>query len=85
MAKVEAKVDWQDSSEGAKEEQEFELVELFIAVGSHVKNGEPIAMIETEKATVEILSPMSGEVAEIILKVGNKAHYGAVLCIIETA
>ncbi|KKT42104.1 MAG: dehydrogenase catalytic domain-containing protein [Candidatus Giovannonibacteria bacterium GW2011_GWA2_44_13b] len=84
MARVEVKVSWQDSSEGEKEEQKCTLVELQIAVGSKVKKGEPVAVVETEKATVEIYSPASGEITETMLKAGEETHYGAVLCIIET-
>ena len=82
--RIGAKADFEDSSEGEKEAQEFELTEWLIAVGAKVKKGEAIAMIETAKATVEIYSPASGEVVEIMLKAGDKANYGAVLCIIET-
>ncbi|KKT42070.1 hypothetical protein A2W54_03495 [Candidatus Giovannonibacteria bacterium RIFCSPHIGHO2_02_43_13] len=80
--KIEIKAEWQDSSEG-KEEQEFELVDLLVGIGSNVKKDETIAIVETAKAAVEIYSSATGEIVEILMKVGDKAKYDAVICIIE--
>lgn len=83
MATTEVKIFWQDSSEGEKEEQQVDIVELFISIGSKVKEGEALALVESEKASVEIYAPTEGEVTEIKLKVGDRANYGSVLCLIE--
>lgn len=81
--RIEVKITWQDSSEGKKEEQQADVVELFISIGSKVKESEALALVESEKASVEIYAPVAGEVTEIMLKVGDRANYGSVLCVIE--
>lgn len=81
--RTEVKVDWQDSSEGEKEEQKVTIADLFVSVGAKVKEGETLALVESEKATVEILSPVTGEIVEVRLKTGEEANYGSVLCVIE--
>ena len=74
-----------ETSAKVKSEAKFELVELLVSVGSEVKEGDVLAVIETEKATADIESPMAGRVHEIFLKAGETYHHGDVLCAIETA
>jgi pyruvate/2-oxoglutarate dehydrogenase complex dihydrolipoamide acyltransferase (E2) component len=51
-------------------------------VGDVVAQGEAIAEIETEKATVELEAPVTGRLAEILVPAGQEAAVGAVLAII---
>ena len=55
------------------------------AVGDTVAVGEPIAEIETEKATVELESPAAGTLAEILVPAGEEAPVGATLAVIADA
>ena len=84
MNKVEAKVTWPTSAEN-KEDSEFKLTEILVKIGDQIQEGDPIATAETEKATIEIYSPTSGFVKEIMLETGKTYKYGAVLCAIEEA
>lgn len=79
---VEVKIIWQTTAEN-KEESEFELTEIAVKVGDKVQEGDPIAIAETEKATIEIYSPTNGVVKEVMLETGKTYKYGAVLCTIE--
>jgi pyruvate/2-oxoglutarate dehydrogenase complex dihydrolipoamide acyltransferase (E2) component len=62
----------------------FELVELLVSVGSKVVEHDVLAVAETEKAAIEIESPVDGEVVELLLQAGQTYNHGAVLCKIKT-
>ena len=51
--------------------------------GERVAKGEPIFTIETEKVTVDIESPVSGVIVDILVSAGTKVPVGAVVAIVE--
>ena len=71
------------TSEENKSNATFELVELFVGVGSVVEVGVTLATAETEKATIDIESPFAGKVHEIFMKSNEIYHHGEALCTIE--
>ena len=54
-------------------------------VGDVVTEGEAIAEIETEKATVELEAPASGTIAEILVVADTDAKVGTVLATLDEA
>ena len=60
---------------------EGEVVEVLVAVGDEVIDGKPILVIETDKATTEIPSPVTGVVREIRVKPGDVVKVGDVLMV----
>ncbi len=58
---------------------EGEIIEVLVAVGDAVEDGQPILVVETDKATTEVPSPVSGKVAEILVKPGDEVKVGQVL------
>lgn len=60
---------------------EAEILALPVAVDQAVQEGDLIMEIETDKAAVEIPSPYSGTVKEILVKVGDMAKVGDVLMV----
>jgi pyruvate dehydrogenase E2 component (dihydrolipoamide acetyltransferase) len=58
---------------------EGEIVEVLVAVGDPVEDGQPILVVETDKATTEVPSPVTGKVAEILVKPGDEVKVGQVL------
>ena len=58
---------------------EGEVVSVLVASGDEVKEGDPILEIETDKATVEIPSPYTGRVEEILVRPGDVVNVGDVL------
>src|SRR5262245_3679831 len=62
---------------------EAEIVELMVKVGELVREGDVLAAVMTDKATVEIPSPADGRVAWIGCEVGQKAAVGSELMKIE--
>lgn len=58
---------------------EGEVLAVLVDPGAEVKEGDPILEVETDKAAVEIPSPFSGMVKEILVKPGDIIKVGDVL------
>jgi pyruvate dehydrogenase E2 component (dihydrolipoamide acetyltransferase) len=56
-----------------------DLVRLMIAAGARVAEGQPVMELETDKAVVEVPSNVSGIVAEVKVKEGEKIKVGQVI------
>lgn len=63
---------------------EGEVLAVLVAVGDAVWEGDPILEVETDKAAVEIPSPVDGTVTEIRVKPGDLVRVGEVLMTFET-
>jgi 2-oxoisovalerate dehydrogenase E2 component (dihydrolipoyl transacylase) len=79
MARFEFKLP--DIGEGIAE---AEIVQWHIAVGDSVKEDQQLADMMTDKATVEMESPVAGKVLELAGEVGDQIPIGSVLVVIET-
>ena len=64
---------------------EAEIVELPLKVGDLVREGDTLLAVMTDKATVEIPSPVDGRIAWIGLEVGQKVAVGSELVKLEVA
>lgn len=64
---------------------EAEIVAWHVKVGDVVKEDQPLVDMMTEKATVELTSPVDGVVQSLSGGVGNKAAVGSILVVLETA
>jgi pyruvate dehydrogenase E2 component (dihydrolipoamide acetyltransferase) len=53
-------------------------------IGDSVARGEPIAEVETDKATVEMESMQSGVLVEIVAAEGAEVPVGEVIAYLET-
>jgi pyruvate dehydrogenase E2 component (dihydrolipoamide acetyltransferase) len=63
---------------------EAEIVEWLVHVGDTARLDQTIAKVETDKAIVELPSPVVGKVREIRVKDGETAKVGEVLVVFET-
>lgn len=63
---------------------EAELVEWLVDVGDEVKEDQPVAAFMTDKATVELESPVSGTVVTRVGEIGEAIRVGATILEIET-
>lgn len=63
---------------------EAEIVAWHIAVGDRVEEDQGIADMMTDKATVEMESPVSGIVVSLAGEVGDQVPIGSTLVVIET-
>ena len=64
---------------------EAEIVAWHVKVGDAVSEDQPLADMMTDKATVEMESPVSGTVVEIAGEAGDVITIGGMLVVIETA
>lgn len=64
---------------------EAELVAWLVAVGAQVRVGDPLAEVLTDKASVEISSPVDGTVAELLVEAGTVATVGSPLARFTTS
>src|SRR5215210_242545 len=79
MAKYEFKLP--DIGEGIAE---AEIVAWHVKVGDTIAEDQQIADMMTDKATVEMESPVAGKVIELAGEVGDQVPIGSVLAVIET-
>src|SRR3954466_431212 len=63
---------------------EAEIVAWHVKVGESVAEDQQIADLMTDKATVEMESPVAGKVLEVAGEVGDMIPIGSVLVVIET-
>jgi 2-oxoisovalerate dehydrogenase E2 component (dihydrolipoyl transacylase) len=80
MARYEFKLP--DIGEGIAE---AEIVAWHVKVGESVTEDQQLADMMTDKATVEMESPVAGKVLEVAGEVGDMIPIGSVLVVIETA
>ncbi len=64
--------------------QEAEIRRWLVKPGDTVKLDQPMVEVETDKAVVEIPSPVAGHVAEIRVHEGKSAHLGEILIVFAT-
>ena len=79
MARYEFKLP--DIGEGIAE---AEIVAWHVKVGDTIAEDQQIADMMTDKATVEMESPVAGKVVELAGEVGDQVAIGSVLAVIET-
>src|SRR5262245_30169786 len=64
---------------------EVEIGEWLKKNGDFVAENDPVVVIETEKATLEVPAPVSGKVTEVLKKSGEKAAVGEVIGYMDEA
>src|SRR5437867_10981492 len=62
---------------------EAEIVKVLVQEGDLVREDAPLLEVETDKATVEIPSPVTGRVTKIHVEPGQTVKVGAVLVTFE--
>src|SRR5579859_7589877 len=62
---------------------EAEIVEWLVHEGDSVRLDQPVVRVETDKAIVEIPSPVAGRITEIRFQPGQSAQVGEILAVYE--
>ena len=62
-----------------------DVVNVLVAVGDTLAEDQPVIELETDKAVIEVPSPLSGVVREIHVQAGDQAAVGQLLLTVETA
>jgi 2-oxoglutarate dehydrogenase E2 component (dihydrolipoamide succinyltransferase) len=70
---------------GAESITEVLIAEWFKAEGNHVRKDEPVVLLETDKAALELPAPVSGVLLRILKPKGQMAKVGEVIAHLEEA
>jgi pyruvate dehydrogenase E2 component (dihydrolipoamide acetyltransferase) len=60
------------------------VIEIFVKPGDAVKAEDPLVTLESDKATMEVPSPLGGTVQSVKVKVGDKVSEGALVLTLST-
>ncbi len=60
---------------------EGEIIEVLVHAGDKVEDGQTVLIVETDKATAEVPSPVTGTVKEVRVKPGQTVAVGQVLIV----
>ncbi|MEY2633027.1 MAG: hypothetical protein RIR00_1681 [Pseudomonadota bacterium] len=60
------------------------VIDLFVKVGDAIKVDDAIATLESDKATMDVPSTVSGVIKEVLVQLGSKVSEGVVLIKVET-
>lgn len=59
------------------------IIEILVGPGDEVAAEDPLITLESDKATLEVPSPSTGKIAEILVKVGDKVSKGTKIARLE--
>jgi pyruvate dehydrogenase E2 component (dihydrolipoamide acetyltransferase) len=60
-----------------------DVVDVKVAPGDQVRQGQALLEVEAEKSTVEVPSPIAGRVSQVLVKKGDRVTTGQALFVIE--
>ena len=61
------------------------VIEVLVKPGDVVKAEQSLISLESDKATMDVPSPVAGTVAEVVAKVGDKVSMGTLIARVESA
>lgn len=64
--------------------EDVDVIELCVAVGGSVSQDDSLIVLESDKASMDVPSPVSGKLVKYLIKEGDKVSEGAVIAEIET-
>src|SRR3984893_15201407 len=59
------------------------IIEVLVKPGDRVKTEDPLITLESDKASMEVPSPVDGVVKEVRVKVGDKVSEGSLILVAE--
>ena len=66
-------------------DEAVELIEICVAVGDTVAEGDSLVVLESDKASMEVPSPLAGAVMELLVNTGDSVTQGDKLLILKGA
>jgi dihydrolipoamide dehydrogenase len=61
------------------------VIEIFVKPGDQVKAEDSLITLESDKATMDVPSPMAGTIKGVKVKIGDKVSEGSVIVVLESA
>jgi pyruvate dehydrogenase E2 component (dihydrolipoamide acetyltransferase) len=65
--------------------QDVPVIEVLVKPGDVVKVDQSLITLESDKATMDVPSPVAGQIAEVVAKVGDKVSMGTLIARVESA
>ncbi len=59
--------------------KDVEVIEVLVAPGQEIQPEDPLITLESDKATMDVPSPMAGTVEDVVVKAGNKVSEGSLI------
>ena len=66
-------------------DDQVEVIELSVAVGDTLEEGDTLMVLESDKATMDVPAPFAGEVTELKVKEGDKVATGDAIAMVKGA
>jgi pyruvate dehydrogenase E2 component (dihydrolipoamide acetyltransferase) len=63
--------------------EDVPVIEVLVSVGDTVAAEDPLVTLESDKATMDVPSPVAGKIAELKVSVGDKVSEGTALLTVE--
>ena len=63
---------------------DVEIVEVMVRAGDTVSAEAPLITLETDKASMDVPSPLAGRIAEMKVAKGDRVSKGSLIAILET-
>ena len=64
-------------------DDEVDVIEIHVQVGGQVESDDSLVTLESDKAAMEVPSPSSGKLMELLIQVGDKVKTGSKIATIE--
>ena len=64
---------------------EVEIVQWLVALGDHIRENDPVAEVETDKAVVTMPAPATGTIAQFLAQPGERVQVGSVFLVLDVA
>jgi len=64
-------------------EDEVDVIEIHVKVGGFVAVDDPLITLESDKAAMEVPSPQLGEIAELLVSIGDKVKTGSTIAVVK--
>ena len=65
--------------------KDVEIIEVLVDAGFKIEAEESLITIESDKASMEIPSPLAGTIKQMLVKVGDRVSEGSPLLLLEVA
>lgn len=62
--------------------KDVEIIEVLVSIGDLISKDQSLLTVESDKASMEIPSPLTGEVTSLLVKIGDKISQGSPLAVI---
>ena len=64
--------------------KDVEVIEILVKPGDKIEKNDPLITIESDKSSVEIPSPLAGQIKDLKVKIGDKVSEGTPLVTLES-